>query len=1005
MASRRRILQESFDALMEAKAKRYRNLDQSDPIDEALHQLRVNARPAAQVQYNDDNFHDDGKFRRRDWRVDPKDDYSLPSYRSSSPTEGDDDYYTKNYTRASSRNRDYGPPPAHERDYGHSSSVERDYSGPSSREGEYGHPASRDRDYNYIPSREPSRIHDTDYSSSEMLSDFRSPGLLEEDYGCKRSEDYDLEYSLKTGREFSPPVYVGRGRSPRGKGGMAYRGMVKKGVAGPIKKWNTKRFSPPDNAASHQPNFSRDQPWPPKEVPWNLREQDLEHIDPSDIFSTFGAEIIKWAGFHEAKRDPEYLELYRVLFMLETETCAKMLASFKCSLKPEHQEFCFSIIKPLRHTALKAPKVDNMFLNLLLEKGVVATKNCFFEVIKAFDQSMMRLQGRLLKSTTPLLMACNGYELSSKANSFSDPAQMAAAFESTISLCRKSLVLLGQTFAMASALRQEKILEAVGLEKLAPPPTLFPNLDTCTLFGREYIENLQSWLEKSGCQMKLKGAAPAPAPAAPVEPESQQKVPETRPKIKILQRADRKALEVIERLVTSMVSGTLTARQKNKMKNNPQFWFLDEKESLEYKYYKLKLAEAERSIEKEESKEKKTLEQRASEAVRALMYARKVASIKKRLFQRRRPGILQRGARARKVKKCTVGTQTLLSARMMLKPDGQGTTMSSDKAGPAGEAFSLLELPESSQSLTCKVPEVDSKAMETAEKLATFVAQFGPEIEQFSIDNSADNPDLWFLQDQESSAFKYYRKKVYELCPSINFSVVQETKNVGGNPESVEGDKASLKEEEEEDKEEEANLEEETIQTRTESERRAEEKGRVPGYETEETLSEEVPITMDDLSMAEDTALDSSTQALGPAQDTPCWRKRIASKSLKVGLIPSKRVCLIQPEPEVHEPVRISYDRPRGCPPYKKKKKTKDLEFSHKRLTDKNIGFQMLQKLGWKEGRGLGSLGKGIKEPVKVGSTSAGEGLGVKGEKNKEDTFDVFRERMIQMYNLKKVCK
>lgn len=35
--------------------------------------------------------------------------------------------------------------------------------------------------------------------------------------------------------------------------------------------------------------------------------------------------------------------------------------------------------------------------------------------------------------------------------------------------------------------------------------------------------------------------------------------------------------------------------------------------------------------------------------------------------------------------------------------------------------------------------------METAEKLAKFVAQVGPEIEQFSIDNSADNPDLWWV--------------------------------------------------------------------------------------------------------------------------------------------------------------------------------------------------------------------------------------------------------------------
>lgn len=35
--------------------------------------------------------------------------------------------------------------------------------------------------------------------------------------------------------------------------------------------------------------------------------------------------------------------------------------------------------------------------------------------------------------------------------------------------------------------------------------------------------------------------------------------------------------------------------------------------------------------------------------------------------------------------------------------------------------------------------------METAEKLARLVAQVGPEIEQFSIESSTDNPDLWYV--------------------------------------------------------------------------------------------------------------------------------------------------------------------------------------------------------------------------------------------------------------------
>ena len=34
------------------------------------------------------------------------------------------------------------------------------------------------------------------------------------------------------------------------------------------------------------------------------------------------------------------------------------------------------------------------------------------------------------------------------------------------------------------------------------------------------------------------------------------------------------------------------------------------------------------------------------------------------------------------------------------------------------------------------------------------------------------------------------------------------------------------------------------------------------------------------------------------------------------------------------------------------------------KLTCDNLGYQMLQKLGWKEGEGLGSEGQGIKTPV-----------------------------------------
>lgn len=39
-------------------------------------------------------------------------------------------------------------------------------------------------------------------------------------------------------------------------------------------------------------------------------------------------------------------------------------------------------------------------------------------------------------------------------------------------------------------------------------------------------------------------------------------------------------------------------------------------------------------------------------------------------------------------------------------------------------------------------------------------------------------------------------------------------------------------------------------------------------------------------------------------------------------------------------------------------------DYKEFKLKEDNVGFQMLQKLGWKEGQGLGAEGSGILEPV-----------------------------------------
>lgn len=234
-----------------------------------------------------------------------------------------------------------------------------------------------------------------------------------------------------------------------------------------------------------------------------------------DVFSRFGLEIIKWAGFHTASDDARFARLFGALFELETETCAKTLAAFKCALRPEHRDFCFCAVQLLRHAALRTPRVDGELLDLLLARGAVRTKHSFFRVIKPFDKCVMRLQERLLKGVTPLLMACNAHELSMKAQALGGARDLALALDTTNSLCRQSLALLGQTFSLASSFRQEKILEAVGLRDGAPSPAAFPNFEDSALFGREYLAHLKAWLLRSGRPLRVRGSGAQTPPEVP----------------------------------------------------------------------------------------------------------------------------------------------------------------------------------------------------------------------------------------------------------------------------------------------------------------------------------------------------------------------------------------------------------------------------------------------------------------------------------------------------------
>ncbi|KAJ7308245.1 hypothetical protein JRQ81_008770 [Phrynocephalus forsythii] len=80
-------------------------------------------------------------------------------------------------------------------------------------------------------------------------------------------------------------------------------------------------------------------------------------------------------------------------------------------------------------------------------------------------------------------------------------------------------------------------------------------------------------------------------------------------------------------------------------------------------------------------------------------------------------------------------------------------------------------------------------------------------------------------------------------------------------------------------------------------------------------------------------------------------------------------------------------------------------EYKEFKLTVENIGYQMLMKMGWKEGEGLGSDKQGIKAPVNKGVTAvdgAGFGIDRPADLTKEDDeYEAFRKRMMLAYRFR----
>ncbi|XP_048415839.1 SURP and G-patch domain-containing protein 1 [Stegostoma tigrinum] len=369
-------------------------------------------------------------------------------------------------------------------------------------------------------------------------------------------------------------------------------------------------------------------------------------------------------------------------------------------------------------------------------------------------------------------------------------------------------------------------------------------------------------------------------------------------------------------------------------------------------------------------------------------------------------------------------------------------------------------------------PPDDPEVRSVIEKLAKFVADGGPDVEEMAIQDNRDNPAFWFLYDQNSDAYRYYRDTVEVFCKvktiaqkavqaslmAMSSSTPQKRKSspepvssdspqeptpVPAPPPSPSSSSSSLKKK----KKSRWGPEDDKIDlpppelafsmqvpglTTQDLKGLGYQKGKPVGLvgvnelsdAQKKQLKEQQEMqqmydmimkhkqAMQEMQMMWEKAIqdhrheyDSDEEIDG---DAGTWEHRLRHMEMEKTREWAEQLTEMGRGKHFIGDFLPPDELDKFMETFKALKEGREPDYSDYKdfkITVENIGYQMLMKMGWKEGEGLGSEGQGIKAPVPRGTTAvdgAGFGIDRPAELNKDDDeYEAFRKRMMLAYRFR----
>lgn len=277
----------------------------------------------------------------------------------------------------------------------------------------------------------------------------------------------------------------------------------------------------------------------------------------------------------------------------------------------------------------------------------------------------------------------------------------------------------------------------------------------------------------------------------------------------------------------------------------------------------------------------------------------------------------------------------------------------------------------------------DPAVKKAAEKLASFVAKNGRQIEDITRQKNPGDTPFRFLFDPKSTDYKYYEYRIQEEEKAL--SQIQDLQTVQN---ASAGDKFT---------------------PRTSVSRRS--SNREPNYHTPASALYEVTEARSHETASASGESDAAAAGVDPIAMMEYYMKKAAAEERKR---PPK-----QSRDEMPPPASLQASGKRGhhmgdyippeelesflakCNDAAAQKAAKEAAVKAKIQAD-NVGHRLLSKMGWKEGEGLGSSRKGIADPIMAGDVKKdhlGVGAHQPGEVTADDDiYEQYKKRMMLGY-------